>query len=199
MCDNHGMKRIIIVHQWAGSPESDWYPWLKKQLEAKGCEVIVPAMPDSEHPKIEPWVETLRQAIGEPDDQTLLIGHSVGCQTIIRCLASLPGDKKFAGALLVTPWVTLLPAALPDEESTATGKPWLETPIDWEAAKKHLPKVAALFSNDDPYVPMVDTETFNEKLGAQITILENKGHLTAEEGWTEVPEVLEVIMDWERA
>lgn len=190
------MKRIIIVHQWSGSPESDWYPWLKKKLENNGYKVLVPVMPDPDHPKIEPWVKALREAVGRPDEQTLLIGHSIGGQTIVRYLSALSGHEKFAGVLLVTPWVTLLPAALPDDDYRSTGAPWLNVPINWESARRRAVKFKAVFSDDDPYVPMADSETFKEKLGAEITILHSKGHLTAEEEHTEVPEVWEMIEHW---
>ncbi|MBU4141279.1 hypothetical protein KKE99_00155, partial [Patescibacteria group bacterium] len=29
-------KRIFIIHGWEGAPESNWFPWLKKQLEKQG-------------------------------------------------------------------------------------------------------------------------------------------------------------------
>ena len=31
-------KRVFIVHGWDGYPEEVWFPWLKKELEAKGFE-----------------------------------------------------------------------------------------------------------------------------------------------------------------
>lgn len=32
-------KRIFIIHRWLGTPNSDWYPWAKEELEKKGFEV----------------------------------------------------------------------------------------------------------------------------------------------------------------
>ncbi len=46
------MKRVIIVHGWEASPEGGWRPWLRKELEDRGFEVHVPAMPDTNNPKI---------------------------------------------------------------------------------------------------------------------------------------------------
>ena len=51
------MKRVFIIHGWEGFPEEGWFPWLKNELEAKGFEVHVPNMPDSEHPRIQKWAE----------------------------------------------------------------------------------------------------------------------------------------------
>jgi hypothetical protein len=50
------MKRVILIHGWDGFPNNCWFPWLKKELEDKDFEVIVPAMPNPEHPKVKPWV-----------------------------------------------------------------------------------------------------------------------------------------------
>ena len=36
------MKRVVIVHGWGGSPEDNWIPWLRKEMEKGGFEVIVP-------------------------------------------------------------------------------------------------------------------------------------------------------------
>ncbi|OHA63893.1 MAG: hypothetical protein A2940_00990 [Candidatus Wildermuthbacteria bacterium RIFCSPLOWO2_01_FULL_48_29] len=70
------MKRAIIVHCWGGNPEYCWYPQTKKELEEQGFEVMVPAMPDTEHPKQSAWVPVLREVVGTPTEETYLIGHS---------------------------------------------------------------------------------------------------------------------------
>jgi predicted alpha/beta hydrolase family esterase len=147
------MKRAIIVHQWSGSPTSDWYPWLKSELEKLGFSVIVPVMPRPDEPNIIDWTQALDAAVGLPDERTILIGHSVGCQTILRYVSRLPATMRLGGAVLVTPWLHLLPAALETEADQTTAKPWLETPIEWSSAKNILSKVVACFSDDDPYVP----------------------------------------------
>lgn len=60
--------RAFLIHGWAGSPEEAWRPWLRDELESRGFEVKMPAMPDSEHPKMEAWVKTLSQTVGDVDE-----------------------------------------------------------------------------------------------------------------------------------
>src|SRR3989344_256654 len=48
--------RKDLIHRWEGYQEEGWFPWLKKELESRGFEVYVPAMPDSAEPKIETWI-----------------------------------------------------------------------------------------------------------------------------------------------
>src|SRR3989344_3930633 len=101
------MKRVFIIHGWGGFPEEGWFPWLKKELEARGFAVQVPAMPDTNEPKIETWVPHLAKLVGEPDEQTFLIGHSIGCQTVLRYLQTLKPGQAVGGALFVCGFLLL--------------------------------------------------------------------------------------------
>ncbi len=78
--------KVILVHRWEGTPRSDWYPWLKKELEKKGFTVIIPNMPNTSKPKINAWVSYLKKIVGTLDEETYFIGHSIGCQAIMRLL-----------------------------------------------------------------------------------------------------------------
>ncbi len=100
------MKRVFIIHGWDGYPEEGWFPWLKKELEKNGFEVFVPAMPNPSEPKIEEWIPFLENIIDEPDEDTYLVGHSIGCQTIFRYLEQLE-NKKIGGAVCVAGWFIL--------------------------------------------------------------------------------------------
>lgn len=58
-------KRVFIIHGWDGNPDKDWLPWARSEIEKKGYEVTAPLMPDTEAPKIIPWVDTLKNLVGE--------------------------------------------------------------------------------------------------------------------------------------
>ena len=187
------MKRIFIVHGWDGNPEEGWFPWLKKELEAKGFEVSVPQMPKPSEPKIEAWVPHLSKIAGEVDEDTFFVGHSIGCQTILRYLESLSVDKKVGGAAFVAGWVTLMNLETDEEKEIAS--PWLTTPIDFEKVKQHTKKFFAVFSDNDEVVPQENKRLFEERLSAQIAIEHNKGHFSGSDGVTELPIVLEKILE----
>ena len=101
------MKRVIIVHGWGGDPNNCWFPWLKKKLIENNFEVIIPEMPDTNKPKIETWVPYLKKICKNVDKETYFIGHSVGCQTILRYLEGLEKNKEAGGAIFVAPWMHL--------------------------------------------------------------------------------------------
>ncbi len=180
-------KRAVIIHAWGENPTSCWYPRLKQELEQRGIEVRVPAMPETDAPKIESWLATLREILPNPDQDTILIGHSIGCQTILRYLAELPAGQTVGQAIFVAPW-THLTGLSPASQEIA--KPWLGTPLDWTAARARCPKFTALFSDDDEWVPVSEEQIFQERLNAQTKLLHKMGHFDA---ITELPQVLELL------
>lgn len=186
-------KRIILVHGWGGSPNNDWFPWAKEELEKLNYSVSVPEMPDTDNPQIKPWVETLTRNVGEVDENTVLIGHSIGCQTILRFLETLPEDQKADKVLLVAPWGASL-TNLDDEEEWEVAKPWLETPINFEKVRSKAKTFVAIFSDNDPYVPLEENKkVVEEKLGAMVVIEKHMGHFTQTDKVFELPELLKHI------
>src|SRR3989344_9038135 len=142
--------RIVLVHRWDGSPDSDWYPWLKRELEKKGSVVIIPSFPHPERPTIDAWVPFLAAQVETPDTNTYFIGHSIGCQTVIRYLATLPTLQKIGGVICVAGWFHLSPAVMNEAGTREIANPWIKTPIDLRKARVHTENVLAFFSNDDP-------------------------------------------------
>ena len=185
------MKKAYLIHGWEGNPETCWFPWLKKELEAKGFEVVAPAMPNTEEPKIEEWVGHLKEivtqgrtqkniqknvftrGIKDVDEETYFIGHSIGCQAIMRYLETLD-DVKVGGLVFVAGWFNL--PWLETQEEKDIAKPWLEKPIDTDKIKKMSKKIICIFSDNDPDVPLSDSELFKERLGAEIIIEKGMGH-----------------------
>ena len=99
---------VIITYEtycscpWlGGGPDKDWFPWLIEELKKTDFEIIAPQLPNTNIPRIENWVPALAHAVGTPDENTYLIGHSMGCQTIARYLVSLPEDIKVGGVIFV--------------------------------------------------------------------------------------------------
>ncbi len=185
-------KRVIIIHGWDGYPEEGWFPWLKSELEKHDFHVEVPAMPESGEPKIETWVPYLASVVGSADEHTYFVGHSIGVQTILRYLETLPPEIKVGGAVFVAGWFTLTNAETPEEQRI--GKPWIETPIDFEKVKLHTDNFLAIFSDDDPVVPISNKSVFEDKLYATTITLPHQGHFSGNDEVTEIPMVLDYLL-----
>ena len=184
--------RVFIIHGWEGSPQESWLPWMKSELEKKGFVVEIPSMPHPETPTIEDWVNHLSSIVGEPDENTYFIGHSIGCQTILRYIEQLP-EKQTGGVVCVAGFFRLLHLATDEEKDIA--KPWLETTIDYDKVKQNTGKIIAIFSDDDPDVDLGDKELFERYLGAKTIVEHNRGHFNDDAGIKELPSALESVLE----
>ena len=184
--------KAIIVHGWDGRPDTGWFPWLKSELEKRGFEVIAPRLPEPEKPRIQKWIPALAKAAGAVDGNTYFIGHSMGCQAIVRYLASI--DVKVGGAVFVGGFFLRLTGLEDDADVQETDRLWLTTPVDFAKARARMKKSVAIFSDNDPYVPLDNQNDFREKLDSEIIIEHNKGHFTEGDGVFEVPAVLDAVL-----
>ena len=190
------MKRVFIIHGWGGHPSEAWFPSVKKELEEKGFEVQVPTMPDvGGNPEIESRVNFLKDLVGEPDQNTYFIGHSIGCQTIARYLETLSVETLVGGAVFVAGWFTLKDLDDYEEEERQVALQWIETPIDFEKVRTVCSKSVAIFTKDDPFVDVGNAKFYEERFGSKIIILESGGHLNDESNTKELPVVLEEFLE----
>jgi len=171
-------QRVFIVHRWDGSPEEPMNEWLENELNNQYFDALALHMPRPDEPMIEDWVEHLSQAVGKLDSKTYFIGHSIGCQTIMRYLERQ--KTACGGAVFIAGWFTL--QGLEDAESERIATPWLETEINLEKVRRNLPHLTAIFSDNDSFVQLSDKEIFKATLDAHVIVEHDKGHFTEDDG-----------------
>ena len=184
------MNKIYIVHCWDGTKDDGWYPWLDEKISSDDNRVIRFNMSDTEHPKIKEWVSELDKQVDSIDENTYFIGHSIGCQTILRYLEN-KNTEKIGGILFVAPWLDLLDYAIEDEESYNTAKPWLTKPIDFNKIKEFTNNINCIFSDDDYFVSIDQKDKFKELLNANTVVVSGKGHISQDDGIYELKEILD--------
>ena len=184
------MKNIYLIHCWDGTANDGWYPWLEEQIKSPNINFYRLAMPNTATPKIEEWVNKITAEVKSLDENTYFIGHSIGCQAIMRFLENK--SNKIGGCLFVAPWLELLPAAIADKESYNIALPWLKTPINFANIKQLTNNIHCLFSDNDYWVAQDQAELFANKLKANIYCVSNKGHISQEDGVYELPEILTI-------
>lgn len=186
------MKRVFIVHGWSGGPDDAWMPWLDQKLTERGFKVVRLSMPHPDEPTIDDWVQTLADAVGAPDADTFFVGHSIGVQTILRYLARLPEGARVGSVACVAGFFTL--SELPTDEA-AIAAPWLTTSFDVHRVRHVAASIFAVFSDDDPDVPIENRLLFQERLGAKTVLEHGKGHFSDDAGVREVPAVLAFLLE----
>ncbi len=186
------MKRAIIVHCWGGDSQYAWYPWVKKELEARGFEVAVPNFPDTENPRMDAWVSLLKEVIGESDEELVLIGHSIGCAAIMRYLETLSETQKVGGVIFV--------AGFNENVGFDEIQNFFETPINLAKIKsKSKNGFFAIHSDNDPYVDLKYADILKKGLGAQVIVKHAAGHFSgATDGEGVCLELPDVVMSVEK-
>lgn len=185
------MNKIYIVHCWDGRKDDGWYLWLDRELSNDNNTVYRFNMPNTDTPKIEEWVSFLDKQVDFLDDKTYFVGHSIGCQTIMRYLQT-KDICNIGGILFVAPWLDLLDYAIEDEESYNTAKPWLTETIDFDKIKKFTDNIHCIFSDDDYFVSIKQKEKFEKLLNAKTIVVKEKGHISQDDNVYELKEILDV-------
>jgi uncharacterized protein len=189
MSEANKMKTAYLIHGWGGTGSGGWFDWLKKELPKKDFSVISFDMPNTENPKIEEWVKYLEENINLEyiDEETYFVGHSIGCQTVIRFLEKLHKHKRVGGCVFVAGWFNLIDL---EPEELEIAHPWINSEIHFQRVLDHCNNFLAIFSDNDPYVHLDQAEEFKEKLNAKIIIKKNHEHFN---NVLEIPEILKFI------
>lgn len=185
------MKRAFLIHGWESYPEEGWRPWLKKELEKRKFEVIVPKMPDAINPTYDKWVPCLEKIAKPVARNDYFVGHSLGCITILRFIENLKQDEKVGGAVLVAGFGHDLEYDGYKRELSS----FFAKPVNWEKIKRHCPKFVSIHSDDDPWVPIKHSQLFKEKLNAKLIIEHGMKHFSGDDGIGKLPSALNALLE----
>lgn len=180
------IRRVIIIHGWGDDPTCGWMAWLVGQLESRGIEAVAPAMPSPRRPDFEEWLRVIAEVVGEIDEQTALIGHSLGCFMLLRFLERYKGEGRLGKLILIAGFV--LPA---DPEHHARFEP---TP-DFVRISARAKQIFCVYSDDDHVVVPSRSKALHDKLGGQLVLDAGKRHFAGLRGISELPNILNIVLD----
>ncbi len=181
------MTQVIIIHGWSGSPDANWFGWLRDALAAHNIAVCVPQMPAEDFPRVATWTAAIAAATKTPDDRTFFVGHSLGNMAILHYLQSLPATARIGGVLLVAPYMHSIGIPFLDD--------FLADPVDYAKVKEIVQKIAVIASDNDPYVPLAMAQDVADVLGAQMHIMPDAGHINDVSGYTTLEDGLAVLQE----
>jgi hypothetical protein len=176
------MKKVLFLHAWYGTPESDWYPWLRMELEKKGYEVWMPELPTMPTKNLD--METMLKFVIDKDfvdKETVVIGHSLGSVLALRLAERI----VFKQGILLAGWDY--------NDLTPEHQSFWETMMNHPLIKENVPKWVALISDNDPYVTKFIAHEVAERLGATAVDVGPRGHFLTKDGVTKIPEILEFV------
>lgn len=179
---------IIILHGTNGSPDGNWFPWLKEQCSAKGHKTHVPQFPTPDNQSIESWTSAFRKQAPALDENTILVGHSLGATMMLHVLEAL--KESISKSIFVAPVMDEID--LPEYDQL--NKSFIKTPnFDWLTISNNAGKVTIFHGDNDPYVPKEQPEFLQDQIGGELKIIKNGGHLNTESGYTDFQELANII------
>jgi len=178
---------IYVIHGYTSSSQAEWFPWLKEQFKNNSVKIDIPNMPNSEDPHLEQWLKHLRKNVLDINENTIFIGHSLGCVTALRYI--LEKNIKIKGAMLVSGFINENPM----DEQTEGLQEFVDGLLDIERIKSLIPSRIVITATDDDIVPTEATQKLAKALDANLIILSSGKHFIARDGYTDFPVLLNEI------
>jgi hypothetical protein len=183
------MKNVFIIHGTEGYPEENWFPWMKLELEKDGYNVIVPQFPTPPivPAKINEWFDVFKDYEQFIDEDTVIIGHSLGGIFALRLLERINKSIRLT-ALIGTP-IGVKPIANYDRDNSFSG-----FSFNWDKIKGKSKDFIVFQSDTDPYVSMGNGQQLAKNLGVELDFVPNAGHFNAKAGYTKFEKLKDKIL-----
>lgn len=179
---------IFIFHGTEGYPEENWFPWLKARLEEKGQRVFVPQFPSPPDvpAKISEWFNALKACEQFIDQNTILIGHSLGGVFALRILEKL--DHPVYASIFVGTPIGIQPIANYDRDNSFSG-----FNFDWKRVVENAGQTIVFQSDNDPYVGLENGKQLAQNIKTDLTFIPGAGHFNQKAGYTRFNQLLEKL------
>ena len=175
----------FLIHGSYGNPYKNWFPWLKKELSKRKLNCIVPDFPSPDKQDYESWSKVLRAylEIGYITEDTTFITHSLGGIFVARFLI----QNQIKIKKLIT--VAEFNQVKFDEDNSLYDSFYSENE-ELKSLKEYCLERVCIYSDNDPYVPILDAEQFAECLEAEKVLIKDAGHFNEKFGYKEFRKIL---------
>ncbi len=169
------MKNALILHGTGGNSTSNWFSWLKEQLEQTGWRVWLPDLPHADKPNIKRYNRyLLKNKTWQFNEDSVLVGHSSGAVAILGLLQHLPVGAKVDTCFLI--------GSFKDNLNWNALDGLFEEQFDFPLIRQKAKKFVFIHSDNDPYCPLEHAKFLSRQLGGQLIIKKGQGHFNLEKG-----------------
>jgi predicted alpha/beta hydrolase family esterase len=187
------MRTVIIIHGSYGSPDENWFPWLKKQVRDAGHKAIVPEFPTPDGQNLESWRRTFDAMAGGLTRDNILVGHSLGVAFILDIVER--SAQSMCGSFFASGFI----GELGNPQFDAVNKSFVCREFDWAKIRENAGRMFLYHGDNDPYVPLSKCWELSSKLHVEPRVIHNGGHLNSaagymkfEELWADMSELLKL-------
>ncbi len=191
--DDISQYNYVILHGYTGRNDKNFIPWLKHELEQRGTKVQAPQLPNTDNPTEVEQVQYVLDHV-QFDENTVLIGHSLGGLVAMRVLEKLP--HKIHHLMLVAPAVLRQFYQGSDDIDTKTGErkrfiDHFSYDFDFGKISSQAVHKTILQDNNDSESRKPSMQYIAENIGATLCkTVANKRHFVAEQE----PFILETLL-----
>jgi hypothetical protein len=201
--------QYLILHGSFGSPQENWFTWLKNELESLGHSVILEQFP------VDDW-DTLSQVGVDHAEEyqpvqslasweeyfvtnikpkvestpTVCIAHSIAPVFMLHMMQKY--DFKLAGAIWVAPFFNI-PYTQENWMFYPVNKTFYHDQFDFNKIKSQLGKSYVVYGDNDPYVPATEPPRFAQALGSEIVVVKDGEHCGSK--FKQFPLILQLLED----
>jgi uncharacterized protein len=179
------LPNIFIIHGTESSPQSNWIPWLKSELNKLGYQAIAPQFPTPQNQSLDSWMEEFKNYEYLLNENSIVIGHSLAPAFLL----SIIEKNNVRGAIFVAGFVGLLG----NEHYDSLNKTFVAKEFRWDKIRENCKKFIIINSDNDPFVPLERGRELAEKTGGEFIVLNNAGHINAPAGYKTFPLLLKKI------
>jgi len=179
------MNTVLIIHGLSGHAGIHWQQWLHDELEGQDCKVLMPDMPEPDHPNRQTWLDEIKKTLkGVNLGQLTIVGHSLGTTTALDFIEQ--ADGRINRLLSV--------AGFARDYGAAMNSYFLsQKSVDFDKVRDKIRWAAVVYGDDDPYVPQDELKFVADALAVRPLVIPGGGHLNTESGFTEFPQLIEML------
>jgi len=149
--------KVILIHgNGFSTPNDNWLPYVKTELEKLNIKVVARQFPDSPLAREIFWIPFLKNELNA-NENTIIVGHSSGAVAALRYAEK----NKILGSVLVGAMYTDLGI----ESEIISG--YYNRPWDWPAIRDNQQWIIQFASVDDPWIPIEEPRFINKQLDTQ--------------------------------
>lgn len=196
--------QFVIFHGSFGTPEKNWEPYLKTELEKLGQDVLTPAFPvdtwdrvtelgenhQSDIQNLANWTKTFEEKVlpyVKKNEPICFIAHSLAPVFLLHMIDRY--NLQLDCAIFVAPFLEKLHRSW---QIDMVNNSFYKTDFDFDKLQKQIPLSYVLYSDNDPYVPIEKAKDFAKKLQSREIEIKGGGHFNEDAGYKEFPLLLEL-------
>jgi predicted alpha/beta hydrolase family esterase len=164
--------RVILIHGFNASPETNFHPWLRDELRDRGFDVVVPALGlrSDQELDLSAIIEEMKKQIGDIDANDILLGHSLGALLVLQYLQAVEmTETPRAVVLVAAPWKVSKPEL----------RRLFMADLDADVTMWKAREFAVVHSKDDTLVPIEHGRKLAESLKARFIERDGDDHYMA--------------------